>query len=100
MDFNRQYKTGRRRIQTMLDTALHSGIALTRRRLFGKITSLRYLLLLIPLGIVGCSMTTVKPPSEKQTAEIGGHKFEYVLAGAGQPVIVFVSGYGADIDVS
>lgn len=62
--------------------------------------SLQYLLLLIPLGIVGCSMTTVKPLSEKQTAEIAGHKFEYVLAGAGQPAIVFVSGYGADMDIS
>jgi len=62
--------------------------------------SKRYLLLLIPLSLVGCSMAMVRPVAEKQTAAIGGFKLEYVMAGEGKPVIVFFSGYGADIDAS
>lgn len=62
--------------------------------------SVRYLLLLIPLGFMGCSMTMVRPLAEKQTADIGGSKLEYVMAGEGNPVIVFLSGYGVDIDTS
>ena len=61
---------------------------------------MRCLLLLIPLTLVGCSMAMVRPLAEKQTADIGGHRLEYVVAGEGNPVIVFLSGYGADIDTS
>ena len=38
--------------------------------------------------------------TEKQIARIGGLKLEYAIAGVGKPVIVFLSGYGADIDTS
>ncbi len=62
--------------------------------------SMRYLLLLIPLSLMGCSMAMVRPMAEKQTADIGDSKLEYVMAGEGNPVIVFLSGYGADIDTS
>lgn len=61
---------------------------------------MRYLLLLIPLSLTGCSIAMVKPLAEKKTADIGGPKLEYVMAGEGNPVIVFLSGYGADIDTS
>jgi pimeloyl-ACP methyl ester carboxylesterase len=61
---------------------------------------MRYLLLLIPLSLVGCSMAMVRPVAEKQTADIGGSKLEYVMAGEGNPVIVLLNGYGADIDTS
>ena len=42
----------------------------------------------------------VKPLAEKQTVDINGSKLEYVVAGEGKPVIVLLSGYGADIDIS
>jgi pimeloyl-ACP methyl ester carboxylesterase len=42
----------------------------------------------------------VKPLPDKQTTEIAGARLEYVSAGTGRPVIVFLSGYGADIDAS
>ncbi len=45
-------------------------------------------------------MGMVRPFAVKQTAEIAGHKLEYVTAGTGSPVIVFLSGYGADLDTS
>lgn len=45
-------------------------------------------------------MAIVRPLADKKTADIGGHKLEYVMAGEGRPVIVFLSGYGADIDIS
>lgn len=65
----------------------------------GTIGQIRNLLLIV-LSLTGCSMAMVRPLAEKQTADIGGHKLEYVTAGEGSPVIVFLSGYGADIDTS
>lgn len=61
---------------------------------------MRYLLLPILPSLIGCSMAMVEPIAEKQTADIGGPKLEYVIAGEGNPAIVFLSGYGADIDTS
>lgn len=66
----------------------------------GIIRQIRNLLLLIVLNLMGCSMAMVRPLADKQTADIGGHTLEYVMAGEGSPVIVFLSGYGADIDTS
>ncbi|MBI3582412.1 MAG: alpha/beta hydrolase [Nitrospinae bacterium] len=45
-------------------------------------------------------MAMVRPLDDKQTADIGGPKLEYVMAGEGNPVVVLLSGYGADIDTS
>jgi pimeloyl-ACP methyl ester carboxylesterase len=61
---------------------------------------MRYLLLLIPLCLSGCSFAMVKPLPEKQTTDIGGSKLEYAVGGEGWPVIVLLSGYGADMDTS
>lgn len=65
----------------------------------GNSMSIRYLSLLIVLGLVGCAVVIRRPIEGKQVSNVDA-KLEYLRAGEGQPTIVFLSGYGADIDAS
>ncbi len=58
-----------------------------------------WLFLLLALLFSGCSIAMVKPlPDKKITDAASQPKLEYAVAGKGHPVIVFLSGYGADMD--
>ncbi len=50
------------------------------------------------LTLAGCA--TVAPMHEKNMADVNGEKLELVRAGKDRPVIVLISGYGADVDYS
>ena len=63
--------------------------------------SKRWILFLYPLLFMGCSIAMVKPlPDKKITDETDRPKLQYAIAGEGRPVIVFLSGYGVDMDTS
>lgn len=56
------------------------------------------LTLLSLVALIGCSTLTAIP--DKRLNEVDGHPLEYATAGAGRPVIVFISGGGpAEMDI-
>ena len=60
-----------------------------------------WILFLVTLLFTGCSIAMVKPlPDKKITDETNQPKLQYSVAGEGRPVIVFLSGYGVNMDSS
>jgi pimeloyl-ACP methyl ester carboxylesterase len=50
---------------------------------------------------MGCPVAIVKPIPEKHiSGELDDPKLEYAVAGEGRPIIVFLSGYGTDMDTA
>jgi len=56
--------------------------------------------LLVTILLGGCSFAFVKPLDDKEIIAVDESKFEYAKAGHGSPVIVFLSGYGAEMDTA
>lgn len=56
-------------------------------------------LLAIALILAGCE-TNMAPLPNKRTTDIDGYKLEYATAGEGKPVIVFLNGFGCEMDES
>lgn len=56
-------------------------------------------LLAIALMLAGCE-TNMVPLPNKRTTVIDGYKLEYATAGEGKPVIVFLNGFGCEMDES
>lgn len=56
-------------------------------------------LLMIALLLIGCETITAPLP-DKHTTDIDGYRLEYATAGEGKPVIVFLNGFGCEMDES
>lgn len=58
-----------------------------------------WIFILLPLLLAGCSIAMLKPLPDKKISDATHQpKWEYAVAGSGSPVVVFLSGYGADMD--